>query len=266
MNSFGLDKQKKMNDGGIFMRLGTKIIAMVLCIAFGVGSVAACGKKDSSKEDSRKAEASAQDTAGNELSVAETDEKADEDEAPTDEREGYEDRVDSLEYIFEDEEIYVLDLCQEGLSVAVLTSDHLAGMVNPVFDEMDHTLRVPEDAVELLGGLSGYSYVIKNQSGEISRYEALTTDRGEILEIVPKIITFEGLTVGNYYFNVSIRGTSYIGYLDGKISLEKAIEQVKTNTRQYAKRQLTWFRKDTAIQWLAPQQVGEMIEWVESKI
>ena len=39
------------------------------------------------------------------------------------------------------------------------------------------------------------------------------------------------------------------GYLDGKISLEKAIEQVKTNTRQYAKRQLTWFRKDTAIQW-----------------
>ena len=56
------------------------------------------------------------------------------------------------------------------------------------------------------------------------------------------------------------------GYLDGKISLEKAIEQVKTNTRQYAKRQLTWFRKDTAIQWLAPQQVGEMIEWVESKI
>lgn len=56
------------------------------------------------------------------------------------------------------------------------------------------------------------------------------------------------------------------GYLDGKISLEKAIEQVKTNTRQYAKRQLTWFRKDAAIQWFAPQQVGEMIEWVESKI
>jgi len=56
------------------------------------------------------------------------------------------------------------------------------------------------------------------------------------------------------------------GYLDGKISLEKAIEQVKTNTRQYAKRQLTWFRKDAAIKWFAPQQVGEIIEWVESKI
>ncbi len=56
------------------------------------------------------------------------------------------------------------------------------------------------------------------------------------------------------------------GYLDGKISLEKAIEQIKTNTRQYAKRQLTWFRKDAAIQWFAPEQVEEMIEWINSKI
>lgn len=60
--------------------------------------------------------------------------------------------------------------------------------------------------------------------------------------------------------------TEIFGYLDGKISLEKAIEQIKTNTRQYAKRQLTWFRKDATIQWFAPQQVGEMIEWVNSKI
>jgi tRNA dimethylallyltransferase len=32
-------------------------------------------------------------------------------------------------------------------------------------------------------------------------------------------------------------------YLDGKISLEKAIEKIKKNTRHYAKRQMTWFRK-----------------------
>ncbi|MBL7723257.1 MAG: tRNA (adenosine(37)-N6)-dimethylallyltransferase MiaA [Chitinophagaceae bacterium] len=55
-------------------------------------------------------------------------------------------------------------------------------------------------------------------------------------------------------------------YFDGKISLEKTIEQIKTNTRQYAKRQLTWFRKDAAIQWFTQQQVGEMIEWIESRI
>ena len=38
-------------------------------------------------------------------------------------------------------------------------------------------------------------------------------------------------------------------FLDNKISLEKAVENIKTNTRQYAKRQMTWFRKDTGILW-----------------
>ncbi len=41
-----------------------------------------------------------------------------------------------------------------------------------------------------------------------------------------------------------------IEYLDSKISLETAIELIKRNTRRYAKRQLTWFRKDERIEWL----------------
>ena len=38
-------------------------------------------------------------------------------------------------------------------------------------------------------------------------------------------------------------------YFDGKTSLEKAIEMIKQNTRRFAKRQLTWFRKDNAFHW-----------------
>ena len=38
-------------------------------------------------------------------------------------------------------------------------------------------------------------------------------------------------------------------YLDGKVSLKDAIELIKTNTRQFAKRQMTWFRKDKDIKW-----------------
>lgn len=41
-------------------------------------------------------------------------------------------------------------------------------------------------------------------------------------------------------------------FLDGTISLEQAVEQVKINTRQYAKRQLTWFRKDKEFKWVHP--------------
>ncbi len=41
-------------------------------------------------------------------------------------------------------------------------------------------------------------------------------------------------------------------HLDGKCSLEEAVEHIKNNTRHYAKRQMTWFKKDTEIQWFSP--------------
>ena len=41
-------------------------------------------------------------------------------------------------------------------------------------------------------------------------------------------------------------------YLDGKVPLNTAIEEIKINTRQYAKRQLTWFKRDKEITWFDP--------------
>ncbi|MFT3749731.1 MAG: tRNA (adenosine(37)-N6)-dimethylallyltransferase MiaA [Agriterribacter sp.] len=38
-------------------------------------------------------------------------------------------------------------------------------------------------------------------------------------------------------------------YMDGKVSLEKAVDNIKQNTRHYAKRQMTWFRRDEDIKW-----------------
>ena len=43
------------------------------------------------------------------------------------------------------------------------------------------------------------------------------------------------------------------GHLIGDLSLEDAVEAIKINTRQYAKRQMTWFKKDEAVRWCAPQ-------------
>ncbi|MEP7257760.1 MAG: tRNA (adenosine(37)-N6)-dimethylallyltransferase MiaA [Flavitalea sp.] len=39
-------------------------------------------------------------------------------------------------------------------------------------------------------------------------------------------------------------------HLDGNLSLPEAVDRIKTNTRQYAKRQLTWFRKDPEMVWI----------------
>ncbi|HSC36812.1 MAG TPA: tRNA (adenosine(37)-N6)-dimethylallyltransferase MiaA [Chitinophagaceae bacterium] len=48
-------------------------------------------------------------------------------------------------------------------------------------------------------------------------------------------------------------------YLDNTLSLDAAVDLIKTNTRRYAKRQLTWFRKDAAIKWFSPFQKEEII-------
>ncbi len=42
-------------------------------------------------------------------------------------------------------------------------------------------------------------------------------------------------------------------YFEGAVTMEKAIEQVKQNSRNYAKRQLTWFKKDPEWKWITPQ-------------
>ena len=51
-------------------------------------------------------------------------------------------------------------------------------------------------------------------------------------------------------------------YLDGKIPLQQAIDQIKINTRHYAKRQMTWFRKDANMQWYSPNDIDAMVEFL----
>ncbi|MCW3464026.1 tRNA (adenosine(37)-N6)-dimethylallyltransferase MiaA [Chitinophaga nivalis] len=55
-------------------------------------------------------------------------------------------------------------------------------------------------------------------------------------------------------------------YLDGQLSLEQAAADIKTHTRQYAKRQLTWFRKDTAFTWYDPREEATILAAVQAAI
>ncbi len=49
-----------------------------------------------------------------------------------------------------------------------------------------------------------------------------------------------------------------LDYLDGRCSLPEAVEKIKQHTRNYAKRQMTWFRKNPGIQWFHPDQFDEI--------
>jgi len=59
-----------------------------------------------------------------------------------------------------------------------------------------------------------------------------------------------------------------IGYLNGEITLEEAVETIKARTRQYAKRQLTWFRADPRVQWidLTGKTPGEIVDEIMDKL
>lgn len=53
-------------------------------------------------------------------------------------------------------------------------------------------------------------------------------------------------------------------HFDGKCSLEEAIELVKRNSRRYAKRQMTWFRRDERVGWFSPKDIDKIVEFINS--
>lgn len=54
-------------------------------------------------------------------------------------------------------------------------------------------------------------------------------------------------------------------YFDGAISKEEAIELIKRNSRRYAKRQMTWFRRDKDIRWFTKPNAVEVLEYLETQ-
>ena len=80
----------------------------------------------------------------------------------------------------------------------------------------------------------------------INRRVDILVDEGLVDEV--KRLTSRGLKSDD----ISMKGIGYkeiIDYLDGKCSLDTAIDTVKKNTRHYAKRQLTWFRRYDKMNW-----------------
>ncbi len=104
---------------------------------------------------------------------------------------------------------------------------------------------------------------VKNQEYELTLV-GLTRDRAELYDRVNRRVDMlvdmglveevkgllaQGLTA----VNIAMKGIGYkemIGYIQGEYPLEEAIELVKKNTRHYAKRQLTWFRRYEEMNWI----------------
>lgn len=100
---------------------------------------------------------------------------------------------------------------------------------------------------------------------------AILWDRDKLIERINKRVDLmmeQGLLdeVKSVYPKRHLNSLNTVGYkelfdyLDGKCTLEQAVEQIKINTRQYAKRQMTWLRKNNDYQWFTIDEVEIIIE------
>ena len=109
----------------------------------------------------------------------------------------------------------------------------------------------------------------------------LTAPREEIYERINlrvDAMMAEGLLeeVKNLYPKRELNALNTVGYkelfafLDSRFSLEEAVDEIKKNTRRFAKRQLTWFRKDKNIHWfdykVSPEEIIAFVKAEVSEI
>ena len=105
---------------------------------------------------------------------------------------------------------------------------------------------------------------------------AILWDRDKLIERINKRVDLmmeQGLLdeVRSVYSKRYLNSLNTVGYkelfdyLDGKCSLEQAVEQIKINTRQYAKRQMTWLRKHGDYQWFTIEEADELFNTLFEK-
>ena len=55
-------------------------------------------------------------------------------------------------------------------------------------------------------------------------------------------------------------------YFDGVIPYEEAVRQIQSNTRRYARKQLTWFKRDQDMKWFEPENIKEIIKYIDERL
>ena len=55
-------------------------------------------------------------------------------------------------------------------------------------------------------------------------------------------------------------------YLDGLVTMEQTIDRIQSNTRRYARKQLTWYKRDEEMRWFDPVEVGPIIAYIDERI
>lgn len=88
-----------------------------------------------------------------------------------------------------------------------------------------------------------------------------------VLNMIDKGMIKEALSV---YPKRTLNSLNTVGYkemfeyLDGLTTLDEAIFKIQSNTRKYARKQLTWYKKDDDLQWFKPDNVEEILKYIST--
>ena len=188
--------------------------------------------------------------------------------------------LDSIPDISEEVRNRVDELYKKGGLIALQNEvEHLDPEYYSVVDK--YNPRRLQRAVEVCyqTGLTYSSFrknTVKQRDFKIIKV-ALLWERSELINRINKrvdIMVNEGLVeeAKAMYPKRHLNSLNTVGYkeifehFDGKVSLDEAIENIKTNTRQYAKRQMTWLRKNNDYKWFTIDELDEMLNYINTVI
>ena len=99
------------------------------------------------------------------------------------------------------------------------------------------------------------------------REELYERINARVLKMIDKGLEQEARTVFPLRHLNSLNTVGYkelFAYFDGRIPKEEAIRQIQSNTRQYMRKQLTWFKKDSSISWFSPDNIEDILKYIDS--
>lgn len=180
------------------------------------------------------------------------------------------DGIDTIPSVSAETKAYVSQLYQDKGMVELLS---LLKKYDPLYyDQVDHkntqrVTRAVEVCLETQMSFSSFRKGVKTQRSfkllkiglQKSREQLYQSINQRVDDMVQQGLVDEVKSLVPYKDANALQTvgyTEFFSFLDGAYSLEEAIALIKKNTRRYAKRQLTWFRKDPEIHWFDVTQVS----------
>lgn len=170
------------------------------------------------------------------------------------------------------------DLKSKGLSYL---QDQLKQLDNETYNSIDiKNPRRVQRALEIIH-MGGKASELKNKTVKERPFRTirigLNMDRESLYERINTRVD-EMMTIGlekearSLFEFSNLQALQTVGYkelfdyFENNSTMDEAVELIKRNTRRYAKRQLTWFRKYEDLKWFHPEQVEEIIKYINTRI